>query len=278
MGVKTKHRPIYEDFIHNVKKGFLLLDENSRKEVKAFIKSQQKNSGTFVNRGGNPDLYYSLFGAWLSKALDLEDLQKNLKNQTQKLVPAKNQVIDKYALLLIQLTLDKNNFSKPTVFSFLKTFFYPARNLNPAYRAFLFLLSFDALYKRQKFLYSIVKIILLRYRAPDNVPCSFRAALLLARNIVGLKVEKDVRQLFEYYEEGAGFRVFKETENPDLLSTAVALFVLKKTGGDLRVVVPDALNLVQRNYDSGAFLAGNGDGKRDLEYTFYGLLILGTLS
>ena len=278
MGVKRKHRPIYEDFIHNVKKGFLLLDENSRKEVNAFIKTQQKNSGTFVNRGGNPDLYYSLFGAWLSRALDLKDLQNNLKIQSQKLIPSKNQVIDKYALLLIQLTLDENNFSKPTVFSFLKTFFYPGQNLNPAYRAFLFLLSFDALYKRQKFLYSILKIILLRYREPDDVPCSFRAALILARNIVGLNVEKDVRQLFEYYEEGAGFKVFKETKSPDLLSTAVALFVLEKTGNDLRLVAPDALNLVQRNYDYGAFLAGNGDKAKDLEYTFYGLLILGTLS
>ena len=278
MGAKIKHQPIYEDFIHNVQKGFLLLDENSREEVIAFVKSQQKKSGAFIDRGGNPDLYYSLFGAWLAKALHLKELQNNLKNQTQNLIPSKNQVIDKYALLLIQLTLDENNFSKPTVFSFLKTFFYSGKNLNPAYRAFLFLLSFDAVYKRQKFLYSVLKVLLKKYRVSDDVPCSFRAALLLARYIAGLNVEKDVLHLFEYYEEGAGFKVFKETESADLLSTAVALFVLNKTGNDLRVVATDALNLVQRNYDSGAFLAGNGDSVKDLEYTFYGLLILGTLS
>ncbi len=278
MNTKKLHRPIYEDFIHDIRTGYLLLEENSRKEVEAFIKSQQHTSGAFVNRGGKPDLYYSLFGAWFSKALNLEDLQNNLKKYTGGLHVANNQVIDKHALLLIRLILDENNFSKPTLFSFLKTFFYSGWKMNLAYRAFLFLLSFDAVYKKQKFIYPIFKIVLRSHRISEDVPCSFRAAWLLARHIVGADVKEDEEQLFEYYEEGMGFKAFKDAESADLLSTAVALFVLKKAGAELRVVAPDALELVQQNYDSGAFLAGNGDEVKDLEYTFYGLLILGTLS
>jgi len=278
VNTKKLHRPIYGDFIQDVRKGFLLLEENSGEEVKTFIKSQQHTSGAFVNRGGNPDLYYSLFGAWLSKALNLKDLQNNLREYTGELYVANNQAIDKHALLLIRLALNENDFSKPTLFSFLKTFIYSGWKMNMAYRAFLFLLSFDAIYKKQKFIYFILKFVLRKYRVSEDVPCSFRAALLLARHIVGADVEEDVRQLFKYYEEGMGFKAFKDAESADLLSTAVALFVLKKAGTELQVVAPDALELVQQNYDSGAFLAGNGDEVKDLEYTFYGLLILGTLS
>jgi len=62
-----------------------------------------------------------------------------------------------------------------------------------------------------------------------------------------------------------------------LLSTAVASFALKTANSDLRLVRPACLKLIEQNYSNGAFLAGNGDKMRDLEYTFYGLLALGVL-
>ena len=64
---------------------------------------------------------------------------------------------------------------------------------------------------------------------------------------------------------------------PLTLSTAVALFVLRETAYDMRMITPVCLDFVQQNYDDGAFLSGDGDATRDLEYTFYGLLALGTL-
>jgi hypothetical protein len=82
----------------------------------------------------------------------------------------------------------------------------------------------------------------------------------------------------QYFEKGKGFKVFPEQGNADLLSTAVSLFGLKKIGADLRIVSPVCLDLVQQNYDNGAFLSGDGDSSRDLEYTFYGLLTLGVLA
>lgn len=266
------------DFIRSVRNGFLLLDENSRKEVIQFIQSQQHISGAFVNRGGNPDLYYSLFGAWISEAFDLNNQKQKLLAYTENFNPSDNKLTDRYATLLIRHSLHKNHIYKPNTFFFLKTFFSSGKNLNPAYRAFLFLLSFDAFYGQKKFLHLLLKAGLKLYKVPDDVPVSFRAAWLMAKQMVGLDVNKDIQQLFEYYEEGTGFKTFKEVENPDLLSTAVALFALKKAGGGLKAIAPDVLGLVQNNYSEGAFLAGNGDKTKDLEYTFYGLLILGTLS
>ena len=83
--------------------------------------------------------------------------------------------------------------------------------------------------------------------------------------------------LLSFFEEGRGFKAFPQVGTADLLSTAAALFALKEAGADLRIIAPSCLHFIQENYSSGAFLAGNGDEIRDLEYTFYGLLALGTL-
>lgn len=255
-----------------------MLDEQSRKEVLKFIKSQQHNSGAFVNRGGKPDLYYSLFGAWISEAIGLNEQKEKLLSYTGSFGSCDKKLIDNYAELLIHHSLNKNQFYKPHSFFFLKTFFYSGRNLNPAYRAFLFLLNFDAFYGRRKYMLFMLKVALKFYRTPDEVPCSFRAAWLIAKQLAELDIKKDTGYLFEYYEKGVGFKAFKEVESSDLLSTAVALYALKRANADLRTIAPGILEFVQANYFNGAFLAGNGDETRDLEYTFYGLLILGTLS
>ncbi|MBN2636664.1 MAG: hypothetical protein JXR61_10375, partial [Prolixibacteraceae bacterium] len=153
-----------------------------------------------------------------------------------------------------------------------------AENLNAAYRFFLFMLSFDALFGKNRLVYFAIRMVLNIYRPPKDLPCSFFSALILAKFLTGKKVEKESKILLQYFEKGKGFKVFPEQENADSLSTSVSLFALKRAGVDLRIVAPDCLNLVQQNYNNGAFLSGDGDSSRDLEYTFYGLLTLGVLS
>ena len=255
-----------------------MLDETSKTELKNFVKGQQLASGAFTDRAGQPDLYYSLFGAWMAEALHLKPQKEKLKIFIQDINPEKRKKIDRFAILLIQVIFQEKELDKPSVFSFSKFVLDGKLSINPAYQAFLFLLTFDALYGKNKSLYFILKTLLTFYRVPESVPSSFVAALLVAKYLAGMNVEKQKAELLLYFEEGNGFKVFKETGNADLLSTAVALFALKKAGADLRLVVPDAFHLVQQNYAKGAFLSGDGDLTRDLEYTFYGLLTLGTLS
>lgn len=278
MGSQNSYDPVYKQFISSIEKGFLLLDETSRAVVVGFVKSQQHKNGAFTDRAGNPDFYYSLFGVWLSKALKMKTEQENLKEFISGVQPNEKKVTDKFSILLIRLSLNENDFGKPTIFNLLKWIFGGGKNLNAAYRFFLFLLSFDALYGQNRLIYFVVKIFLSFYRPPKDLPCSFFAALLLAKFLTGKKVTKETDVLLDYFEKGKGFKVFCEQENADLLSTAVALFALKKVGADLRLVAPDCLTLVEQNYNNGAFLSGDGDSSRDLEYTFYGLLTLGTLS
>jgi len=255
----------------------LLLDETSGKEIREFVAGQQHQNGAFTNRGGHPDMYYSLFGVWLSEALGLTPQMNQLKTFSGKFQTDKANIVEQFALLLIQVVADKD-FKKPSVFSLVKMIFEGGKEFNPAYQIFLFLLSFDAFYGKNRFLYFLFNVVLNFYRWPEDAPCSISAAVLVAKFLVAKKVENDIQNQLSYFEAGKGFKVFKELENADLLSTAVALFALKKVGADLRMVAPVCLNLIQQNYDSGAFLSGDGDASRDLEYTFYGLLALGTLS
>lgn len=254
-----------------------MLDETSQKEIREFVANQQHQNGAFTNRGGHPDMYYSLFGVWLSEALGLTQQLNKLNTFSGKFQPDKANMVEQFALLLIKVVADKD-FKKPTVLSLIKMIFEGGKDINPTYRVFLFLLSFDALHGKKRFLYFLFGIGLNFYRSPEDAPCSISAAVLVAKYLVGKKVENEIQNQLSYFENGKGFKVFKEMENADLLSTAVALFALKKAGVDLRTIAPDCLNLIQQNYDSGAFLSGDGDASRDLEYTFYGLLALGTLS
>lgn len=276
--MQPSYFPLYKQFIHEIEKGFSLLDETSKTELKNFVARQQHGSGAFTDRAGQPDLYYSLFGAWIAEALHLKPQKEKLKRFIQNINPEEKKKIDRFAVLLIRIIFQEKEVEKPSVFSFSKFVLDGKHTINPAYQAFLFLLSFDALYGKNKSLYFILKTILTFYRVPEVVPSGFVAAMLVAKYLAGMNVEKEKAELLLYFEEGKGFKVFKETVNADLLSTAVALFALKKAGADLRLVAPDALQLAQQNYAAGAFLSGDGDLTRDLEYTFYGLLTLGTLS
>lgn len=272
-----QHQPLYLDFIEKIEKGFLLLDGNSQQEVKNFISGQQHQNGAFADRAGNPDLYYSLFGAWMSTALEMEVQQKRLSGYIEKNQPDEQKTVERFSHLLIAVILNIQ-VQKPSVIAHLKSVLNGKAHINLAYKAFLFLLSFDAFYGRKTSWYFLFRTGLTFYNPPDILPCSFISALMIARFLTGMKTEPQQKQLFSYFEKGKGFKTFRESENADLLSTAVALFALKITGADLRMVAPDALNLVQQNYESGAFLSGDGDETKDLEYTFYGLLTLGTLA
>ncbi len=278
VGGKKSYQPVCRQFISEIEKGFFLLDETSRTEVVGFIKTQQHKNGAFTDRAGNPDLYYSLFGVWLAKALKMEKQQIKLREYISTFQKEEEKIVDQFSLLLISLVLLENNFKKPSFFELLRWILKGGKNLSSAYRFFLFMLSFDALFGKNRAIYFLVRIFLNFYNFSGDLPCSFYSAILLAKFLTGQKVEKEAAILLGYFEKGKGFKVFREQKNADLLSTAVALFALKKVGQDLRTFAPDCLDLAQENYENGAFLSGDGDLSRDLEYTFYGLLTLGVLS
>ena len=179
--MQPSYFPLYKQFISEIEKGFSLLDEPSKTELKNFVKGQQLASGAFTDRAGQPDLYYSLFGAWMAEALHLKPQKEKLNRFIQDINPEKRKKIDRFAILLIQVIFQEKELDKPSVFSFSKFVLDGKLSINPAYQAFLFLLTFDALYGKNKSLYFILKTLLTFYRVPESVPSSFVAALLVAK-------------------------------------------------------------------------------------------------
>ena len=173
--------------------------------------------------------------------------------------------------ILIQVILYSSEYEKKPIWQLLKILLRRRDNVNPTYRIFMFLLVYDASFAPNKVLYGFAKLGMRIFRLPKNSPCSMDAAYLIARNQLGLSIEAETQKLFTFFKKGKGFKIYKTMDNADLLSTAVALFALKRSGQDLRIVAPDCLHFIQLNYDSGAFLSGDGSMQRiwNIRFTDY---------
>ncbi len=274
---KSDDTPVYQQLIATVHSGFLALDETVQKEIRLFIQSQQDEKGGFVDRAGMPDLYYSLFGLWLSMATEQIDIQNKLKNFVNDLnVSDSKSPVEDLALLLIKSELDSNS-KKRSISSIIKTVLKKGRTIELSYQFFLISLAIDAVGKNKRRYYFFARICLFFYKPKGAIPCSLNAALVYARMMLGLNARSMQKKLETFSLNTGGFKAFETVKTADSLSTGVALFVLKETAYDMRLIAPRCLDFIQSNYSEGAFLSGDGDQTKDLEYTFYGLLALGSL-
>lgn len=139
-------------------------------------------------------------------------------------------------------------------------------------------LTLDAVLPFRGLLKSFSGTMLSRVEVNEHSPCSEIAAKVFLLKMLDKDGAKEQQLLMSFVAESGGIRAFQHLEQADMLSTAVALFALQFSGCDLRLVKPASLDFIQQNYFNGAFLSGDGDPTTDLEYTFYGLLALGTLT
>ncbi|WP_167615249.1 prenyltransferase/squalene oxidase repeat-containing protein [Maribellus sediminis] len=273
---KSKTVPVYQLLVEYLKKGFSVLDTDIQQEIITFVRSQQNQNGGFNDRAGNPDLYYSLFGLWLSLATGQNESLSKLKKYCSGIELPGQGPVEQMALILTKAALEPKT-KRRSVFSLLRMLNQQGKNISLWYRFFLFALLVDALGKNKTFYYFLARIYLIFFHPKPDFPCSLVAAFTYARKMMGLPLQKSHKLVMNYYVKSGGFKAFDTTSNSDMLSTAVALFVLKEIAADLRLIRPATLGFVQNNYFEGAFLSGDGDETKDLEYTFYGLLALGSL-
>ena len=289
-----------------------VLDEQGRSEVFQFLKRQQNVDGGFMDRGGQSDLYYSLFGMLLLRAMETEDrrpktevekarsgrafpelvggnsplgtwnleLETKLKcfveRQSSKEVPG---FIEQCCLALLQKELRINRFSRTkTLLKLTRSFWKERYSINLSYRSFVLFLTLDAVLPFRSLLQRFSGKMLSRVEVNEHSPCSEIAAKVFLLKMLGKDGSDEQQLLKSFASESGGFQAFQHLEQADMLSTAVALFALRNAGGDLRLLTPGCLDFIQQNFVDGAFLSGDGDQTTDLEYTFYGLLALGTLT
>jgi len=270
------HPKLYLQFIETVRKGLNLLGDAQQAEVAEFVRKSQHSSGGYTDRAGVPDLYYSVFGSWLAEALELKDSLSQLNGwlEEQKLEGQKNGV-HRFSLLFLQQTCLGKRLSAYRLAQKLMMRDFPA---NFTYQLFLVLLLVDASFGQKDWLRFLGRWMLRFYPVPKEVPSSVIAALMVARSSLGLSTSKLGADLLSSFQKDGAFVAFRGMNEPDLLSTGVALFALLQSGTDLRAIATYSLEFIQQNYRSGAFVAGDDDPMPDLEYTFYGLLALGSLA
>ncbi len=271
-----KNIPVHRLLISYLKSGFEILDRQTQEEIVSFLKESQEPGGGFIDRAAFPDLYYSLFGSWLAQATGQSSILASLQSFIEKQNPQKLGVVEQMALTLIRSDLDETT-GKQSIPGLLMLLFRQGKNIHLSYRFFLFTLVADAVGKSKSLYYFLARIALLFYRTKNDFPCSLQAAFVFARKKLGLRFGKAQARLYEFSLKSGGFKAFQPVKNGDMLSTGVALFALAETKTDLRLLKPANLGFIQQNYSNGAFLSGDGDETRDLEYTFYGLLALGSL-
>lgn len=254
-----------------------LLESEMIEEMRGFIRQSQADSGGFADKAGKGDIYYSLFGYFVAEALDEAGIVDSLKSFVAKTVKEKAlKGVNLYcaAILYVKLFgLDKtSNALKKKV----KSELLSHKHVASEYNSFMGLL---ALYYFEDYLG--MNSLLKQYKSFEwkgNQPCTVVAATAILLDINGRSNKISQEKLMSFYRRNGGFAALKNAPESDLLSTATALYALLFTGSDLRLIKPDCLMFADSLYHEGGFRSMKPDPEIDTEYTFYGLLALGTLN
>jgi hypothetical protein len=278
LAAQPKLRKLRPKLIESVlAKSTLMLDSEMIDEIKTFILSKQTTQGGFSDRGGNCDLYYTLFGHYIAESFSVNEVIVPLKKYVAATVTSTNlSGIYRYcgAILyakLIGLDATTEKLRQQIVADLTLT-----DSRQPEYSGFLGVL---ALYYLEDYL-SIQRIVN-QYRrlfSLSELPCPVVAATAVMLGMTGNRKPEAEDMLKTFYRENGGFAALHQAPAEDLLSTGVALYALHFLDADLRLMKPDCLAFVDDLYDNGGFRATQYDAVTDVEYTFYGLLALGSMS
>lgn len=264
------------------------LGAEARALIVAFMLTQRTERGTYINKQGEEDLYYTSFGWLLESALGLEQDAEAMARYLAEF-DAEHLDLVHYAALLRCRLMQKGAQGRlmllwealqRTPIRELESFAtVPNNDLASPYTQFVWM----SLCEDTRNHYC--KVSLEQYRTSDggyaNIRCAesmatnaTAAALMVAGQCEGYDLER-VRPLVAMQHESGGFKASMVAPVPDLLSTATALFVLDCYGVQPRY---DSSDFVEAHWlANGGFAATLLDDRSDVEYLFYGLLALGTL-
>ena len=257
-------------------KSVFLLDAEMLDQIQTFIADQQAEQGGFADRAGKCDLYYTLFGFYLAEALQVKINHEQLAGYVRKSAeaPALAGVHLFCAAILYARLIGPDEVSE----SLRKKIVAELGNQKAAQPDYAGFMGILALYYLGDFV-SINRIIP-RYRhdtQPADQPCPVIAARLVLQSFSNKASHEASKNVMAFYRENDGFAALHHAPAADLLSTAVALFALHFIDADIRIIKPACLSFVDKLYQHGGFVATHDDTQPDIEYTFYGMLALGSM-
>jgi hypothetical protein len=265
-----------DQLIETVGRSADVLESATYDAVCDFIRQSQSSSGAFIDRGGDSDWYYSLFGFMICKALNL---QPELQKLEQFVLNSKNRnsdnLIEWAVWVLLRYSFKPRFFFKLRItFQLVLQWLKGRKGSNPVYLTFLSLLIVNHFWGWARCISIQIDRLTSTFMLNDQSPTSHMAAAMCIRNQAGLDTDDLTRVLLQNAHPEGGFVSFSDHETADMLSTAVAAYALNKANYDMGSITAEGLDFVSNQFDNGAFLSGDGDTTRDLEYTFYGLLSL----
>jgi len=275
---RSRIKKIYPKLLEPVlAKALQILDDEMVSEIRSFVISQQTNEGGFTDRGGKTDLYYTLFGIYVAEALSVKNVFKPAVNYVMNIV--QNSDLSGVYLYCGAILYSKLIGSDETTEKLRKQIvsdLQTSTSEQPEYSGFLGILALYYLgdFKNlQRIINQYYKLILVK----ENSPCPVVAANSVIQAMAGKKSSVNMDILQSFRRENGGFAALHRAPSDDLLSTGVALYALHFLEADIRLIKPDCLGFIDNLYDNGGFRSTSEDYLTDVEYTFYGLLALGSM-
>ncbi|MBO5399956.1 MAG: hypothetical protein J6A18_06880 [Alistipes sp.] len=281
-------RSVTIKLLQTLQRGCSSLGVQARELIVGFLLSQRTERGAYVNKQGEEDLYYTVFGWLLESALGLRQDAEAMERYLAEVDLESLDLVHYAAAVRCRLLQRgaKGRLSllwqalQRTPTRELESFrSVPNNDREAPYTQFIWMsLCEDTRNDYQP-------AALDAYRTSDGGYANVKGGKEMATNataaalmVVGQSEGYDaarVSPLLEAQEPSGGFRATSVAPIPDLLSTATALFVLNCYGVRPRY---EAADFVEAHWlESGGFAATLLDEKSDVEYLFYGLLALGTL-
>ncbi len=260
-----------------LKNGLQMIDAETREALCSFVTAHQTANGGFMDRAGNPDLYYSLFGVYLAEALSLTEVLNNTK--TYLLDFEKNKTLTglhlNCAVVIHTKLLGRNTLPEDIHKKALHEITQEGEPVH-YYSSFIHLLT---LYHLNDYvaIYKLIKKIRLN-KQDKALPCTVTAAELILNSVTNNPVEPTTERILSFIRPDGGFASIDKIAAPDLLATGVALYALYYVKADLRLIKPGCLSFIDSLYLDGGFRGFEFDFETDIEFTFYALLALGSLA
>ncbi len=272
------------------------LSKEAIKRIAHFVLSQRTDEGAFMDKSGQPDLYYTVFGWMLSYVLGIPSDSKKNKAYLASLDVNNLDLIHYAAYMrcdMVQRLIEngKINLLFSSFFStdirILEDFSdVPHKDIHSPYTQFVWLSLLEDTGNRIKNKKDILHSLESYHtdtggymNTIDGLTATTNAtvaALAIRGQLEGYCPTADVHYLYSLQESSGGFAAVKASPLPDLLSTATSLFMLNCYEIKPRYTARD---FIEAHWlDSGGFSATLMEDKSDVEYVFYGLLALGAIN
>lgn len=274
------------------------LGTDAIKRMRHFLTDRKSVGEAFVNKGGEPDIYYTSFGWALAYVLGLSLDREVMRHYLESLDQASMDLVHYAAYRrceLIQRFFNVpewltghmpiiGNWANPVSVHPFNVVDYPNQDPDSPYSRFICRGCLEDCgqevdQKRTLNCFAAYRVANGGFsnRRGDLVASvnATAAALMVIGQEDGYRKNDDLDYLLHVQDPSGGFRADTTAPVPDLLSTATALFALRCYGASPLVSPRD---FIEAHWlDNGGFGATLWDEEGDVEYLFYGLLALGSL-